>query len=143
MMKKAFTLIELIFVIVVIGVLSAVAIPKFAHLTDNAKITAELATASAIQTQLDAINSEWLVNRCDDWTWGFGGTYAELNAKGYPTTLNLDKLVKSAQDWTCTGNTCTGPASDPTKGTTHCKADKPCIGESWTYDSNNGTFKLN
>lgn len=142
-MKKAFTLIELIFVIVVIGVLSAVAIPKFSHLTDNSKITAELATASAIQTQLDAINSEWLVNRCKDWTWGFGGTYAELNTKGYPTDLNLSKLVKKATDWTCTSDTCTGPASNPTKGTTHCKADKPCIGKSWRYNSTNGTFTLN
>jgi len=37
-MRRSFTLIELIFVIVIIGVLSSVAIPKFIHLKQNAEI---------------------------------------------------------------------------------------------------------
>jgi len=36
-MKKAFTLIELIFVIVIIGLLAAVAVPKFLNLKQNAE----------------------------------------------------------------------------------------------------------
>lgn len=38
MKRNAFTLVELIFVIVIIGVLAAVAVPKFKSLEDNAKI---------------------------------------------------------------------------------------------------------
>jgi len=48
--KKAFTMIELVFVIVVIGILSAIAIPKFAATRDDALITRGLATLSAVRS---------------------------------------------------------------------------------------------
>ena len=44
-MKKAFTMIELIFVIVIIGTLSAVAIPKLAATRDDAKIAQMISNA--------------------------------------------------------------------------------------------------
>ena len=42
-MKKAFTMIELIFVIVIIGILATVAIPKLAATRDDAKSSALIA----------------------------------------------------------------------------------------------------
>ncbi len=53
-MKKAFTMIELIFVIVIIGIMAAVAIPKLAATRDDAKISTEVAGASQVLTHLGA-----------------------------------------------------------------------------------------
>ncbi|OQX60379.1 MAG: hypothetical protein B5M52_00180 [Helicobacteraceae bacterium 4484_230] len=47
---KAFTMIELVFVIVVLGILAAVAIPRFSATRDDAKIAAGRATIAAVRS---------------------------------------------------------------------------------------------
>ena len=51
-MKKAFTMVELIFVIVIIGILSAIAIPKFAATRDDAIISKARSTVAALRSAI-------------------------------------------------------------------------------------------
>ena len=58
--KKAFTLIELVMIIVILGIVAAVALPAFYDLQDDAKIAAQLAIAGAVRTGI----STYYANQC-------------------------------------------------------------------------------
>ncbi len=155
MTKKAFTLIELIFVMVVVGILAAVALPKFRGLSSNSKIASETATASTIQSALEDIHSDWVVSE-GAMTWGNGKTQNDLNTtSGYPKQLGdcnpaFNWILKNSSTvdtkWSCTKSGSKflyrGPASDSSKGVAENGAGKPDKNDCWVYDPAKGTFEL-
>jgi len=56
--QKGFTLIELIIVIIVIGILAAIAIPQFANMTNKAHVATVQGTLGAFHTGLELVATE-------------------------------------------------------------------------------------
>ncbi|MDO2409687.1 type II secretion system protein [Campylobacter magnus] len=126
-MKKAFTMVELIFVIVVLGILAMVALPRLAGSKKDAEITrakAEIAAIrSAIQTyrganllaqkgsgypeKLDKKTIEEITNGTklgSNWTVNDDDNTLTLTIAGDTTTFNYDKAKGSL---TCSGDSST------------------------------------
>ena len=80
-MKKSFTLIELIFVIVIIGLLASIAVPKFMTTKVAASAASAKGTVSSLRTSIETKHGEWLI---DD-TLGASNGYSD---QGYPSSLD-------------------------------------------------------
>ena len=59
--RKGFTLIELVIVIVILGILAAVAAPKFMNLQREAKISVVHGLEGAVKTSMQLVRAKWLV----------------------------------------------------------------------------------
>src|SRR5690606_23438316 len=76
--KKGFTLIELLIVVVIIGILAAIAIPKFSNTKDKAKLASVKTDVRNYMTAEEAYFSDK----------GVYGAYADLTTDPYEFTLS-------------------------------------------------------
>ncbi len=63
--EKGFTLIELIIVIVILGIIAGVAVPKFIGLSDSARVSSARGVGGAISGTIQSKHADYLINATD------------------------------------------------------------------------------
>ena len=93
--RSAFTMIELVFVIVVIGILSSIAIPRFAATRDDAVISRTIATIASARSAISTTRQKNILK----------GSFADLNASTIGTNFSglLEYSVASCSTSRCEG----------------------------------------
>ncbi|HUF76734.1 MAG TPA: prepilin-type N-terminal cleavage/methylation domain-containing protein [Longimicrobiales bacterium] len=69
--RRGFTLIELLIVVVIIGILAAIAIPKFSATRERAYFSAMKADLRNLATQQDVYHNTWYTYSTDEAALGF------------------------------------------------------------------------
>ncbi len=103
MRRSGFTMVELIFVIIIIGILSVAAIPKFGDIKDRAKAATEYSALSSLSSAIEGameFQREDFNNVLIDWhgrgkdASNVSGSYEIANTDG----TVLDKILKKNDD---------------------------------------------
>jgi len=137
--SKAFTMIELVFVIVVLGILAAIAIPKFAATRTDAQISKARADISSIRSAIMTERQSRIIKGDSSWINSLSsGTTTLFDGNGTAAT-DAKLLMYGITAGTTNGHWSTSDTASPYTHYTYKVGEKDCT---FTYDSATGKFSL-
>lgn len=97
--QSGFTIIELVVVILLLGILTATALPRFLDVTDEAHDAVILATASGLQTAAALFRAQWVAEGQLNSDVGYGPV-GDIDARntGYPVGTDDGVSIDSSAD---------------------------------------------
>ncbi|WP_293267084.1 type II secretion system protein [Neptunomonas sp.] len=90
MRQRGFTIIELVTVIALLGIMSAVALPRFIDITGDAEEAVSSSTLGSFSTSLSLARSAWFAKGANQTSISMDGVTYEYSAQGWPTGSTLD-----------------------------------------------------
>ena len=135
--KKAFTMIELVFVIVVLGILAAVAVPKMAATRDDAMISKGRADVASIRSAIVTERQARLIKGISTYIPNGNGTYT-VNGDTYKQ-MDKDGLFGGILTYPLT-NVAKNGKWNAVAGSGTYKYRINNVDTTFTYDDGSGTF---
>ena len=135
--KNAFTMIEVVFVIVVLGILAAIAVPKFAATRDDATIAKGRANIASIRSAIVTERQSRLIQGVNTFIPVGSGTYPASNGVTYKQIDN-GGLFGGVLMYPITASSGNDGWSSSTSGSYTYKVAGSS--NTLTYDENDGTF---